>query len=294
MSKLAITLIKPFIRGFKFAVYDQEKAWFRFPVRGKFNSGFPLYRDQVQVKHTELDGIPCGIFTPKEIKQDAILLYLHGGGFSVCNYRMYSHLISFISLENGIQVYAIDYRLAPEHPFPAGLDDCVRAVQLIRSMHPEKKIFVGGDSAGGGLVFSTALKLKQLGEKLPDKLFAFSPWADLRISSETYQSKAKSDPLIDGPSAQKWAERYLHGEPADNPLASPVLGDFYNFPPCFIHVGEDEVLLGDSLLLVERLKSVGVTVHFKQWEGMMHVFQIMIPMLDEAKQSLADLKSFLE
>ncbi|MFN4122473.1 MAG: alpha/beta hydrolase [Flavobacteriales bacterium] len=294
MSKLAITLIKPFIRGFKLAVYNQEKAWFRFPIRGKFNSGIPLFRDQVKVQHTDLEGIPCGIFTPKVIKQEAVLLYLHGGGFSVCNYRMYTHLISAISLESGIEVFAIDYRLAPEHPFPNGLDDCVRAFQIIRDKHPEARIFIGGDSAGGGLTFSTALKLKQLGEKMPDKLFAFSPWADLRITADSFTEKAKSDPLIDGSSAKKWAERYLHGESAENPLASPVLGDFKDFPPCLIHVGEDEVLLDDSLLLVDRLKSYGIEVHFKQWEGMMHVFQIMVPMLDEAKQSLKDLKAFLE
>jgi acetyl esterase/lipase len=293
MSKLAIKLFKPFIRGFKFAVYDSDKAWFRLPINGKFNSEIPLLRNKVKASHSFIDHIPVGYYIPYEINNDAVILYLHGGGFSVCNYKMYAHLIRAIANETHYRIAAIDYRLAPKHPFPAGLEDCRTAYLHLRAQYPNCRIYVGGDSAGGGLTISLAHLLKQNGEQLPDKLFVFSPWADLRIVSESFQSKAIADPLIDKQSAIKWAERYLQGTSVENVLASPVLGEFSDFPPSFIHVGDDEVLLGDSALLEERMKSASVQVEFKKWEGMTHVFQVFYPLLDEAVDSINDLKEFL-
>jgi acetyl esterase/lipase len=294
MSKFAISLLKPFVRALKFSLYDKEKAWFRIPIRGKIRFGAPSIHRNVNVEHTEINGIKTGIFTPENPVEKKIVLYLHGGGFTVCNYKMYAHLINAIAAKSNIICYAIDYRLAPEDTFPSGVDDCVAFFQYLKEKFPDTEIYLGGDSAGGGLVFSTALKLKQEGKVLPAKLFAFSPWVDLSISSPTYEKRGSADPLIDKDSAKKWALRYLNGHDATDPIASPVYGNFSNFPSVFLHVGKDEVLLGDSQMLFEKLKKHQVEITYKEWEGMMHVFQIFYPLLDEAKQSLDELSSFLK
>lgn len=294
MSKSTVNFIKPLIRAFKIAVYNKETAWFRLPIRGKMNFGLPSLVHDVDVKQLTHEHIPYGVFTPKSPKLDSLIMFIHGGGFSVCSYKMYNHLLKAIASESKQIIYALDYRLAPEYPFPAGLEDCYNFYSFLKLKHPDTKIIVGGDSAGGGLVFSLVLKLQASNQILPSRIFAFSPWADLTISSKSYDRQAKLYPLIDKKSAEVWAKRYLAGEAPTNILASPVLADLKNFPPVFIHVGKDEALLDDSRKLFQKLSAQHCVLNYKEWDGMIHVFQIMYPFLEEARESIAELLKFID
>jgi acetyl esterase/lipase len=189
----------------------------------------------------------------------------------------------------------IDYRLAPEHPFPAALMDVVTALDwLIAEGYPMERLVIGGDSAGGGLALQTLLHMRDEGRKMPAAAFFLSPPLDwVRFDGESYNSKAACDPLITRDMCIQNGAHYVGMNSVDTPLLYPIGMDLSGLPPLCIHVGECEVLLSDSVRLAERAQSAGVVVELKVWSGMWHVFQSNARFVQESRQSIEEIGRFI-
>lgn len=190
--------------------------------------------------------------------RETVILYLHGGGYVMGSPRGYRHLTGALSRAAGAAVLALDYRLAPEHPFPAAIDDAVSAYRwlLDQGSLPARTV-IAGDSGGGGLTMAILLALRDRELPMPAAACCNSPWVDLTITAGSYISKAAVDPLVSAAMVSRMAAAYLNGADARTPLASPLLADLSGLPPLLIQVREDEVLLDDSRRLAERVKEAG-------------------------------------
>jgi acetyl esterase/lipase len=198
-------------------------------------------------------------------------------------------------LASQARVLIIDYRLAPENPFPAALEDALASYHwLLAQGFTAGQIVIGGDSAGGGLALATALCLREAGQMLPAALFLLSPWTDLTFSGESHRTLKKIDPIFGGESGSlEFGPAYLGVDDPTNPLISPLFADLHDLPPTLIQVGSDEILLDDSTRLEVKLKSSEVVTKLEIWEGMWHVFQIFAPYVPEAQQAICQVGDFI-
>ncbi|MHB8419919.1 MAG: alpha/beta hydrolase [Myxococcales bacterium] len=222
---------------------------------------------------------------------DRTLLYLHGGGFVFCSPGTHQRLACAIAAAAGARALLPAYRLAPEHPFPAGLDDCVAAYRwLLAQGTPPHQIVVAGDSAGGNLTLATLLTLRDAGDPLPAAAIALSPATDFTfpVEPEALRREAFLDPrfLLEVPG---W---YLGAADANSPRASPAKGDLRGLPPLLLHVGSEELLLDDNRRFAELARAAGVDVTMKVWDGLWHVFQIF-DFVPEAKRAIAEIGAFV-
>ena len=222
---------------------------------------------------------------------DRRLLYLHGGGFVSGSAAFYLAMAAHLSAAAHCSVFLPDYRLAPEHPFPAGLEDCIAAYRWLSDNGPEgpapaTAICVAGDSAGGGLTLSVLLALRDRSLPLPQAGIALSPFADLTLSGGSTRSEAELDPIMHPGCLPDFVSRYVKPEQVHDPLASPVFADYAGLPPLLIQVGEHEVIRDDSVRVAEKARAAGVQVTLEVWEGMFHVFQSHEPPLPEAKEAI--------
>lgn len=227
------------------------------------------------------------------------ILYIHGGSWisgSIAGYRAF---LSRVSQATGAVVLSVDYRLAPEHKFPAGLDDCAQAYQWMRENGPDGKgpvlaAYLMGDSAGGNLALATLLKVRDSNLPLPAAVIAISPATDFTGGSPSLVSRASVDPIINPEILPALIPNYLgkHTEPTD-PYASPLFGDFSGMPPLLLQVGDSEVLLDDSTRLAKHATEQGCDVTLEIWEGMPHVFQGFAPFLPEASEAIAKIGKFI-
>ena len=233
---------------------------------------------------------------PVKSNADTAVLYLHGGGYTLCSPATHRGLTGAIALACKSRMLVPNYRLAPEHPFPAALEDAIATYRwlLAQGLAPHH-IAIGGDSAGGGLTLATALCLLDSGDPLPAALFLLSPWTDLTFSGESHNTRRAVDPIFGGESKSKepFAPAYLGQETPSNPLISPLLADLRGLPATLIHVGDDEILLDDSTSLGEKMEAAGVDVRIRVWDGLWHVFQAFVPFLPEARQSVAEIGEFI-
>ncbi|KKL04326.1 hypothetical protein LCGC14_2617180 [marine sediment metagenome] len=223
-----------------------------------------------------------------------IYLTLFGGGYFMGNLESRRWIPYLLSKVTNYRCLRIGYRLAPEHPFPAALDDSINAYQwlLAKDIDPNN-IIIGGESAGGGLTMATLLKLKELKLPLPKAVVMMSPWVDLTVSGKSLETNYKYEPeMAEG--LKKIASLYAGGNSTKNPLISPVFADLGGFPPLLIQAGGIEVLLDDSILLAERAKSAGVQVTLEVYENMTHVFQLFGDLLSESKKAFDNIKKFIE
>lgn len=227
------------------------------------------------------------------------ILYMHGGSWISGSPAGYRAFLSRISQAAGAVVLAVDYRLAPEHPFPAGLDDCLQAYQWMRQNSPGGREGVGsaylmGDSAGGNLALATLLKVKDLNRPLPTAVIAISPATDFTGGSPSLISRASVDPIINPQVLPALMPVYLgtDTDPA-HPYASPLFGDYRGMPPLLLQVGDAEVLRDDSTRLAKRAREQGCDVTLEVWEGMPHVFQGFAPFLPEAQQAIETMGEFI-
>ena len=222
----------------------------------------------------------------------APMLYLHGGGF-VAGSPLTHRAITVAFARRGFEVFVPDYRLAPEHPFPAALDDALAAYQDVLAMRPGQAPVIAGDSAGGGLVLSLMLNLKALGLPLPQGAVLFSPWLDLTLSGASLVANAKRCAMFGPDQLQKGVDLYLQGSAADAPLASPLWGDLQGLPPTLTFVGSDEVLLDDARRLHERALAAGVAHQLETWPVVPHVWPLFRKWLPEGRLALALAADFL-
>jgi acetyl esterase/lipase len=227
-------------------------------------------------------------------RADRTILYFHGGGYVIGSLPSHRGMVSALGQSAGARTLAVDYRLAPEHPYPAAIDDAVAAYRwLLESGAAPSSIALAGDSAGGGLAIACLLRARDEGLPMPAALSLFSPFADLSASSPTVQEKAVEDVLVSPAIIHGMAAAYLGGRDAKDPYASPIYGDLRGLPPMFIQVGSAECLLDDSLRLARTAGAAGVAVELKIWPKLPHVWQLFASLLEEGRQSLTEAGAFL-
>ncbi|MDI9583917.1 MAG: alpha/beta hydrolase [Acidobacteriota bacterium] len=245
----------------------------------------------VECLPADAHGVPGQWVLAPGADPDLRLLYLHGGGFvSGCSV-FYLPLAAHISAAANCSVFLPDYRLAPEHPYPAGLEDCIQAYLWLRDTGPSgpapvRSIFISGDSAGGNLTLAVLLALRDRGLPLPQAGILLSPFADLTLSGDSIRSQAELDPIMHPKCLPDFVSLYADESELRDPLASPVFGDYTGLPPLLIQVGEFEVIRDDSVMVADRARACGVDVALEVWEGMFHVFQSHDPLLPEAREAI--------
>jgi acetyl esterase/lipase len=239
-------------------------------------------------------GVAAERIIPYAAPYDRHVLYLHGGGYIAGSPAVYRHLAWRIALAVGAQVLSPDYRLAPEHPFPAALDDAVATYEwlLAEGIEPQQ-IGLVGDSAGGGLAFSLLLRLRDAGRPLPAGVVALSPWTDLALTGASLRRNAHADPMLDVAELPRVARSYLAGVDPRHPWASPIYGDLKGLPPALIQVGSDEILRDDATRLAARLDLAGGSARLEIWPRMPHVWHLFAPMLPEARRAIGHIGNFL-
>ena len=241
-----------------------------------------------------LAGLPTLRITSPTVAEDAALLHLHGGGFVAGSAQGYRGLVGELARATGVTGYIVDYRLAPEAPFPAAVQDAVAAYQaLLARGLAANRIVLSGDSAGGGLVVSALIALRDAGTPLPAAALVISPWADLTGTAPSRTTKAAADPSLTSAGLDAVAPHYLSGTPATHPLASPVYADLTGLPPLLIQVGSTEVLLDDAIRLAGVAGSANVAVRLEVWPEMPHVWHTFHFMLEEGRRAIAAAGDFL-
>ena len=237
---------------------------------------------------------PAERLRPPGVRTDAAVLYLHGGGYVIGSPSSHRHLAAAIARAAGVQALLLDYRLAPEHPFPAALDDALAAYQWLQTQGvAPNRIIVAGDSAGGGLTMATLLALRDRKLPRPAGGVCISPWVDLTCSGASYATRASADPIVTREGIQMMAQAYVGSGDRKAPLVSPLFADLHDLPPLLIQVGSDEVLLDDALVLGRRALAAGVTVQVEEWPTMIHVWHWFLSMLDEAERAVAGIGDFV-
>lgn len=204
-----------------------------------------------------------------------VILHCHGGGYSTGSSLYARTLTSKLASSTSMDVLCFDYRLAPEHPFPAATEDAMKVWNYLMLLgYGARDIILTGDSAGGNLALALTLKLKEEGRLLPRGLVLMSPWTDLTNSGESFMAKAEVDPVLDSDYINRMIQAYADGQDLKNPMVSPLFGDFDGFPPVYIQVGENEILLSDSIRLHQAFVDANVSVKLDIYKGMWHVFQM--------------------
>ena len=246
------------------------------------------------VRFTQVEmGAVAGEWAEAKVPPRATVFYLHGGGFVACSPHTHRPITGRLAALK-LRVFSPSYRLAPEAPFPAAIEDALAAYQglLAEGVAPQQ-LAIAGESAGAGLVMSTLLEIKRLGWALPACTILFSPWVDLTLSGETWHSNAQRDPMIRRAGSMQIIAMYLQTASPQLPLASPLYGDLAGLPPTLIHVGEREVLRADATRLAQHLKNVGVPVNLKIWPVVPHAWQMFQAVLPEARLSLEEAAEFI-
>ena len=266
-------------------------------ARGQFDAFMEsvLPRDDLTFKADTLGGITGLWVLPADWRPDEAIIHLHGGWFNFGSAKAYRHLVGHVAARAGARAFIPDYRLAPEHPFPAATDDMLACYQGLaeRDVH---RIALTGDSAGGNLALALASRVTGEAASINATLVGvavLSPVTDLTLSGATYETRADADPLFTRPQVAELVHSYLGSADARHPLASPLHGRHSGMPSTRIHVGDDEVLLDDSLRYVERAVAAGVDARADVWMGMPHGFPASIGRLKAAAQALDAIGAFL-
>lgn len=251
-------------------------------------SSFTPIPSDVNVEKTDIEGIPAEWVAVPNAAQDRVFLYLHGGAYIMGSCNTHRSLAAKLSRSTAARVLVPEYRLAPENPFPAAMEDALLCYRwLISSGYKPEQIIIGGDSAGGGLTMSTLLSLKEAGDALPALVVLLSPWTDLTGTGESMETRAEADPWLSPEAARATPVLYIRDMDPRSPIVSSIYADLTGLPPMIVHVGNDEILLSDAARLVDRARESGVEVTFKVWDDMWHVFQTFeIP---EANQSIEEI-----
>jgi len=277
--------LKPEVVDHNFSVVEFRNSVDKATARMKMPKG-------VQTETAQIEQMAAEWIIPEQAAQGKVLLYIHGGGFisgSVQTHRM--HVAKF-AMGSGLKSLLFNYRLAPEHPFPAAPEDCVTAYRwLLRQGYAPEDIVVGGESAGGTLTLALLLALKEEKIALPAAAFSISPVTDLRCGADSFRTNAKKDIAPQG-SWDVWTGYYIGDQDPTLPLLSPLMGNYEGLPPLYICVGTHEIHLDDCVNVAQKAKAAGVAVTLRTWPNMIHAFPILSPLFPEAKQALGEICAF--
>jgi acetyl esterase/lipase len=240
-------------------------------------------------------GVPADFITTPASRADRHVFYLHGGGYRLGAPSTYRHFTWRVADAARAHLLAIDYRLAPEHPFPAALDDAVASYRwLLASCGAANRIVVVGDSAGGGLALALLLKLRDSGLPLPAVAAVMSPWTDLALTGASLKLNATNDPILNADDVPIFAADYLAGTDPRNPYASPLYGDPTGLPPTLIQVAQDEILRDDAVRMADKMRLAKCHVELQIWPRVPHVWHLLAPVLPEAKAAIASMGAFVD
>jgi monoterpene epsilon-lactone hydrolase len=264
-------------------------------MRARFERWASTSREELQRKYPEarFEDHPIGPLAMESVRAvpapRCAILHLHGGAFVFGSMASYRNRAMRFSFRCDAEVFVPEYRLAPEHPFPAALDDALTAIQYVRALRPNMPIFVTGDSAGGGLALSLLARLRDRRQPLPAGAILLSPWMDL-----TFTPRApRRDRWLTPAHLLQWSVHYAGATERDNPELSPVLADLSRLPPLLLLAGEDEILLDDTLRVAEAAKRAGTDASLIVGKGMQHDWPLTMPRLEESKQAWRAMQAFV-
>jgi epsilon-lactone hydrolase len=293
-SDIALDPVERAIRKIQAVYRNWNRQTTVAQMRSDWDAAFSGCTVPVSCRLVSAGGVDGEWIVPADAPRDKAILYFHGGGFRLGSIASHRDLIARIAEASRCRVLAINYRLAPEYRFPAALEDALTAYawMLEQGLAP-RDIALVGDSAGGNLVLTTMLSLRDRGQPLPAAGVLMSPWTDLAATGESYQDRATADPIHQRSMILALAKGYI-GEDGDvsNPLASPLHADLKGLPPLLIHAGDRETVRDDATMLAEKAEAAGVDVELKVWDGMIHVFQ-MFPEISQAREAIAAVAAFL-
>lgn len=292
MSMGRVHLIKRFIRLGMSAVPNQTLAYRLFtrlsPLIIRPLAGCEV--DSLQISHCHAWWLAC------QPHCDArVVLYLHGGGYVMGSNRTHLELASRIARAARAQVLMLEYRLAPEHPYPGALDDALMAYDYLLSRRVDnRQIVLAGDSAGGGLAMALAMRIRDRGRPAPAGVACLSPWLDMSCSLSSISDIRARDPLITPERIRHFARQYAAGHDPVQPGLSPFFGELHDLPPILIQVGEDEILLPECRQFARRARRCQASVELQEWPGMFHVWQLVARLLPEARHAIHKLGDFIQ
>ena len=246
------------------------------------------------VRQVDAGGVPSEFVSAEGASSDTVTLYLHGGGYVIGSPRTHREFARRLSVASQAQVLVIDYRLAPEDPFPAPVEDAVSAYRwLLDEGYAPEKLSIAGDSAGGGLTAATLVSIRDQGLPLPACGVCLSPWVDMEGLGDSMTTRADRDPMVQKEGLVAMAGVYLADADPRSPLAAPMYADLSGLPPLLIQVGGSETLFDDAIRLDEKARAAGVETTFEEWEDMIHVWHIFAPMLDEGQEAIQRMAEFM-
>jgi acetyl esterase/lipase len=269
---------------------DVVQARARFEKTAVFLGGAP----DAKCETVDAGGVPAEWVMAPGSDTDRAVLFLHGGGYAIGSLNTHRRLAYDISAASSARVLLIDYRLAPEHPFPAAVDDAAAAWRwLLQQGFAANRLAIAGDSAGGGLTIATLVNLRDLKLGLPACAVAISPWVDLEGVGNSITTRAAQDPMVQKDGLLWMAKMYLNGKDAKTPLAAPLHADLKGLPPILVQVGTAETLLDDATRIAEKLHAAGVDVRLAIWPNMLHVFPLFAPVLSEGRDGCLEIGTFI-
>jgi epsilon-lactone hydrolase len=266
-------------------------------MRSRLNLIEPFIPRPPKGTHTTIidaNGIGAFRVEVREARSNRCVLFFHGGGYMIGNAQLYRDFTWRIGVAARAIVLCFDYRLAPEHPFPAALEDAIRANEWVSKNFDILRTAFVGDSAGGGLALATLQKLRDDGRDLPRAVVAISPWTDLALTGESLIANAEDDLVMIAARIPTIAKHYLAGADPRTPYASPLYGEARNLPSTLIQVGSDEILRDDALRMADKMRTAGCEVEIEVWPRMPHDWHLVARILPEGKQAIERIGAFLE
>jgi len=250
--------------------------------------------ESLQLEKVSLPNLSAAWLRPARAASQRVILYLHGGGYVSGNLAGYLPLCSLLAETLESDLFFPDYRLAPEHPYPAALEDAQAAYAWLRQQgYAAQNILVCGDSAGAGLSLALTLALRDSAAPLPGAVICFSPWADLTLQGQSLQTKRQAEAILNADSLREWAALYAGAANPSGPLLSPAFADFRDFPPLLILVGSEEILLDDARRVAEKARRAGVSVNLQEWPGLWHVWPVLGSLIPESRRAFQAARQFL-
>jgi monoterpene epsilon-lactone hydrolase len=291
-AKFFNLMIRTFLRKQRWGRDEWELA-----KRARRSFGGPGFLQKLAILGLDVKAEPgpdlCGEWLiPANAAPGAVILYIHGGGFVSCSSKTHRPITAALARKTGMKVFAIDYRLAPEHRYPAALDDVFEGYKRLREL-AGGKIALAGDSAGGGLVLSLLLRIRESGLWPPECAVCFSPWSDLTASGDSAETNKDVDAMFHRENAPDFARAYLGDAPAAEPDASPVFADYHDIPPILFQVGSTEMLLDDSRRIHEKIIAAGGKSELEIFEDVSHCWQMLNWFVPEAGQALDHAAEFI-